>query len=134
MLSPFFFLENETLIKLSKFCVGQKNISWKDSGKPVCSVFWFALNFLLLFPIYWQFFKMGYSTDRWSYSVQVHKDTSHSDFWPTLTFLWKLMKGKILKEASDMFQSFLLLADQATGVKCCPVFQNTISFEQIICW
>lgn len=58
---------------------------------------------------------MGYSTDRWSYSVQVHKDPSHSDFWPTLIFLWKLMKGKILKEASDLFQSFLLLADQATG-------------------
>lgn len=38
------------------------------------------------------------------------------------------MKDKILKEASDVFQSFLLLADQATGVKCCPGLQNAISF------
>lgn len=42
------------------------------------------------------------------------------------------MKGKILKEASDTFQSFFLLADEATGVKCYPGFQNAISFEQII--
>lgn len=113
MLSPVF--EKEFLIKLPKFCGQKIHFSWKESERTVCSAFWFALCFLLLFPIYWQFFKMGYSTDRWSYSVQVHKDTSHSDFWPTLIFLWKLMKGKILKEASDLFQSFLLLADQATG-------------------
>lgn len=116
------------------FCGGKIHVSWKENERTVCAVFWFAFYFPVLFPIYWQSFKMGYSTDRWSHSIQVHKETSHSHFWPTLTFLWKLMKDKILKEASDLFKSFLLLADHAAGGKCCPRFQNAIGFEQNNCW
>lgn len=108
---------------------GRKNTFFLKRGwKNSMFCFLIALYFLLLFHIYWQFFKMGCSTDRWSYSVRIHKDTSYSDFRPTLTFLWKLMKSKILKEASDMFHSFLLLADQATGVKCYPGFQKCHQF------